>query len=249
MIDLREKLPCASWSIGNARKRFITVHYNGPAIEQGHNVDGWIEHLRFIAEFHMGPYLSADGIQYHYAVLPDGTVCQTRQDDACLWHCANVLGNNESLAIHFPLGDSQAPTPDAWAAFVSLSDGYLKKWGLSRRAVVGHREWPYKSSAAPSPATPWQAGQSACPGNQIAALLDAYRATTQRTVTVRRDVDFAAVREGPARWFPIAWRGQCKLQPGQAIELSEIVEGERIGAMALWGHWMAAGFVHMSLFE
>jgi hypothetical protein len=250
MIDLRDSLPRAAWSIGTTgKKTSLTVHYNGPAVPQERTRDGWIEHLKFIADFHQGPYLGADGIQYHYAILPDGTVCQCRNELDTLWHCANGEGNQHSIAVHFPLGGDQRPTVPAWSAFQLLADSLIARHGLvGRRAVYGHRQWPYKSNAHPTPAIAWAAGQSACPGSQITALLESFARDEKQAFRIRTDIDFAAVRQGPARWYPIAWNGTCTLQPGTQVDISEIVAGERIGNNDLWGHWAAAGFIHMSLF-
>lgn len=251
MIDLRDSLPRANWSIGTtSKKTSITVHYNGPAIDQNRTQPGWIEHLAFIAGFHMGPYLQADGIQYHYAVLPDGVVCQLRNETDSLWHCANGHGNEHSIAIHFPMGGDQRPSAPQWGAFIDLTDILIARHGMvGRRGIYGHRQWPYKSSAQPTPDIAWAAGQSACPGNQICALLESFKRDEKQTFRVCKDIDFAAVREGPARWHKIAWNGQCTLEPGRSIECDELVDGERIGTNSLWAHWEAGGFVHTSCFE
>lgn len=251
MIDLRDTLPRANWSIGTTgKKTSITVHHNGPAIEQIRTQADWIEHLKFIASFHMGPYLSADGIMYHYAILPEGDVCQCRNEFNTLWHCANGEGNQHSIAIHFPLGGDQEPTIKAWIAFRTLADSLIARHGMTgRRAIYGHRQWPYKSSVMPQAGMDWQPGQGPCPGNQITALLETLKGDEKKMVRVKRDIDFANVRQGPARWHKVAWNGTCTLEPGRQIELDDIVRGEKIGNNDLWGHWPAAGFIHMSCFE
>jgi hypothetical protein len=253
--DLRGILPHADgWSQGSRLiTRYVTAHYNGPEIAQNRSLDAWIDHLRFIAEFHMGPYLGGDTIEYHYAILPDGTICQCRQETDITWHCNNTTGNNEAISVHFPIGGVQKPTTAAWSAFTELSDHLIAKYKMSgRRAVYGHRQWPDDSTALPVPHIEWQRGQGPCPGNAIMALLEEWIAGTERQhyrVLANIHDGFAAVRQGPGRWYPIAWNGHCKLPAGHEIEADQVVTGELIGNSALWVHWPAGGFVHISCFE
>jgi hypothetical protein len=245
--DWRARLPCINrLPVRSKAPLYITVHFNGPAISQRQD---WEKHLRFISEFHAGPYLKADGIQYHVAILPDGTIVQTRDEDRQLWHCGNITGNNWSLAAHFPLGGTQTPTDAAWQAFCAWADDRINHYGMGGRNIVyGHRQWPDGTAERPMPHVPWQRGQGPCPGEQITALLQRWKAETQKFIfRIRDDIDFAAIRQGPATWFPIAWDGAAKAWPGQELECDEVVTGESIGGNSLWAHWPGAGFISMTL--
>lgn len=244
-VDITAQLPHSDtltrWRVGNPR--FITVHVNGPDIPQQRTLPAWIDHLKDIARFHMGPYLTESGIAYHDAFLPDGTHLHMRDDQITLWHCANATGNEYSLSAHFPKGYNQPVTPAAWASFTAWADAKIAEYGMAGRgAVWGHRHWPRKSAALPSVAIDWQKGQGECPGSPILALLHPWRGETlAKTYRVKQGIDFAAVREGRGNKFKIAWNGTCKLQPGQVITVDDVTDG--------WAHWPGGGFVLMTLLE
>src|SRR4051794_32389979 len=127
ILDLRAQLPRnprADPDLGTfAAKTSVTLHYNGPAVRGAGNRDEEIHQLVMDAAYHIGKIwgysagraLYGNGIMYHFAVLSDGTICQLRNLDCILWHCANGSGNRTSMSVHLPLGEGQPPTPAQWA--------------------------------------------------------------------------------------------------------------------------------------
>ncbi len=226
----------------NSAPRFLTLHYNGPAIPQQKTLQQWREHLAFIANFHIGPYLNADGIQYHYAVLPGGEVVQTRDDTAILWHCGNATGNAESLAIHFPLGGSQRPNAAQWSAADELMEQLRSRYSIATNSVFGHRQWPRRRGMA-NINNGQMPEQSACPGDAIMALLAEWRTERSGRYTVRVQTP---VREAPDMAARIAWNGTCILEAGRIIEGGTLVQGKPVQGDTRWIHWPAAGFIHYS---
>lgn len=249
MVDLRARLPRASWNIGKRQTAplSLTLHYNGPPVADRSRA-GELAQLVADARWQMRPgwggsWRGGDGLQYHFAVLSDGTIGQTRDLAAELWHCANETGNESSLAIHLPLGGAQDATAAQWAAFCALADALIVDFdlgGRSRRAVLGHREWP-RLDGKP---------QSACPGPVLMRRLDVWRVGNpgELRYRVRAGIDFAAVREAPRVRAPIALQGTAKLGPGTVVLTDEL----RLG----WVHLSrenpaggALGFVHVSCLE
>lgn len=226
----------------NGAPRYLTVHFNGPAIPQQRTLQEWYGHLKFIAEFHAGPYLSADGIQYHYAVLPGGEVVQTRDDSAILWHCGNGTGNVESLAIHLPLGGSQRPSAAQWNAVDELLNWLRSRYGIATDCVYGHRQWPRRSGMA-SIHNGQMPGQSECPGDMVMGMLAEWRAEQGGRYVVKYR---ANVREAPDVSAPVAWGGTAVLPVGYVIEGGTLVQGTPFRGDARWLHWPGGGFVHVS---
>ncbi len=153
MIDLRQTLPRAAWSIGTfAPKTSVTVHWNGPAVDYEANP---VKVAIADATFHIAKNWGTDenpaygdGIMYHRLYAPDGQVFQTRDDDAVLWHCGSPVGNANSWAWQVMTGQGQSATPQQLA---SLARDLLAV-GLPRKA---HRDW--------SPTT--------CPGDELYAFV------------------------------------------------------------------------------
>src|SRR5438105_4643558 len=117
VIDIRDKLPRASWTIGTrAATTSLTWHYSGPPVPPMRQYgDGLIDQLIADARWQMRPGWGgtvggADGLMYHLVIASDGAAYQARDLDALLWHCAHADGNAHGLALHFPLGTNQAPT-------------------------------------------------------------------------------------------------------------------------------------------
>lgn len=243
VVDLRRELPRAAWSIGTryGPVRSITLHYNGPPIADRSHA-GEIRQLQADARWHMGPYLNADGLQYHYAVTSGGVLLQCRDEAAVLWHCANRIGNETSLSIHLPLGGTQDATPEQWNALTVLLDALIVDHdlgGRGRAAVVGHREWPRSDGK----------GQSSCPGPVIMRRLAAWRNGAPAVRTFRTIVD-SNVRQGPGRAFSIAWGGKLVVPACRLVHIDEIKAGEVIAGDARWCHMISGdGFIHMSCLE
>lgn len=234
--DLRGTLPRAAWSIGTrpGTPTSITIHYNGPPVrDRSHR--GEINQLIFDARFQMRPGAlgaasGGDGLQYHYAVLSDGTIYQTRDLSAILWHCGHAHGNTWSLAIHLPLGGQQDATAPQWAATERLMDGLIDEFAMAgRRQARGHQEW----------------SDTACPG-RLMPRVRLFRDNQLFDPPKRFLIVFdeANVRQGPGLGFPIA----AVMQPGEVLEANALVLGENIGGETRWAHRVdGLGFVHMSL--
>lgn len=227
--DIRRDLKRAGWSIGTrpSQPMSITLHYNGPAVSNRTH-DGEVAQLKFDASFHMRPGVissgGADGVQYHYAVLADGTIYQTRDIDAILWHCANATGNDTSIAIHLPLGDDQDATDVQWDMTTRLFDALMKHFAMhTRQQVKGHLEW----------------SDTKCPGSRLWPRLQAWRrADPDRGGRFQIVHDEANLRIGPGLDQVVIG----VLMPGDIYEASEI-QGE-------WAsNFYGAGFVHTSLLK
>lgn len=228
LIDYRQKLPRANWSIGwrVGDPTSATLHYNGPPVYR----DPY-DQLVIDAQYHIGPYLRADGLQYHLAIMPNGEVLQCRDLNAVLWHCANTNGNKQSMSVHIPIGGNQQPTAAQWQSTVELFDWMRDRWGIGRDRVYGHFEWP-RSDGKP---------QSDCPGPHLKRRLIAWR----DDLTGRYEVvtDSANVRQAPTTNAPIA----TVYAKGHQFNADSIKTGQMIGGDTIWLHSAdGLGFVHRS---
>jgi hypothetical protein len=138
-------------------------------------------------------------------------------------------------------------TPTAEAAFGAATA--LLRWKgittIGMGSVRGHRE---------------TGSSKTCPGKQInmdAVRAELWKRLTQRPTTTYRvraplatdpADDFAAVREGRGRSYPIALAGTARLSPGTLIEVDDVTDG--------WAHiaksspvYGDVGFVAASLLE
>ncbi len=236
--DLRGVLPRANWSIGwrPSRPTSVTLHYNGPPVAN-RTPDGEVAQLIADALYQMrrgwaGVPSGADGLQYHFAVLTDGQICQCRDLASILWHCGNGTGNVFSMAVHLPLGGMQDATAPQWAATQRLFDALLGEYSInSRSRVYGHQEWSATS----------------CPGPNLMNRLFLYRAgkipqgESQYFQVVYDELN---VRQGPGLGYPIA----DVMPPGAIFRASAIVQGQTIGGDNRWAHRAdGMGFGHMSL--
>lgn len=227
-IDIRDKLPRASWEIGRrAATTSITVHYNGPAVSPAHQSgDGLIAQLIVDAQWQMRPGglgapSGGDGLQYHLVIAADGRVYQARDLDALLWHCGHADGNTNGLAVHLPLGDSQMPSDVQWQATLKTIEILRRTCTISIPRVLGHLEWKHAT---------------ACPGPNIMQRIVAYRQGQSGIVTptggmglsryqvVEMD-DTLNIREGRGVNYPIALGGTAKLKPGQVIWIDDVTGG------------------------
>lgn len=223
--------------------RYITLHYNGQAVGD-RTYEGELKQLRIDADWHMrvgtlSPYTGADGIQYHFAVLSNGTVLKLR-DFRQLWHCANAEGNAHSVAVHLPLGGRQDASTPQWEATTKLLELLMTGFCLPGRHLVrGHCEWPRSDGK----------GQSQCPGPILMERLRQWRGEDRKRRQYEVVVNAANVRESPWRHVNnIALGGQAVMGKGNVFLGDAIVRGENIGGTDLWVHRAdGIGFVHMSL--
>jgi len=170
-IDITGKLPHADWRIGQrAATASLTWHYNGPAVPESRQFgDGLIDQLIADAHWQMRPgwggtVHGADGLMYHLVVAADGALYQTRDIFAALWHAAHQDANSRGLALHFPLGQGQHPTPKQLYAAERASDLLRSAFAIPLNRTLGHLEWRH---------------MTACPGPDLMQCLIAYRAGAQ----------------------------------------------------------------------
>src|SRR5262249_46744325 len=139
--------------------------------------------------------IGADSFQYHFVVLSNGEIWQTRNLEFIAWHIGNAEGNERSIGIHLPLGTGQAPTAAQWEATKRLIEALRADYGLSRQQVVGHCEWPReRGHAQPSATYRVLPLQSACPGSVLHAKLVEYRAIVDDGLTVVAAPRFSEAR-------------------------------------------------------
>lgn len=229
-VDIRSKLPRASWEIGRrSSTTSITVHYNGPAVPSSHQSgDGLLSQLKTDCAWQMQPGWGgstngADGLMYHLVIASDGIVYQARDLDALLWHCGHADGNTNGLAVHLPIGDSQMPSDVQWQATLKTIETLRRAFVLSVPRILGHIEWKHATQ---------------CPGPNIMQRLVAYRQGQSGIVTptggmglVRYQVvnlapgDTLNIREGRGTNYPIALGGIAKLKTGQVIWVDDVTAG------------------------
>ncbi len=247
LVDIRGRLPRKGWSIGTrgANPTSVTLHYNGPPVANRTRA-GELQQLGGDANWQMragwaGVRSGADGLQYHFAVLSDGTICQCRDIGAILWHCGHARGNRWSVSVHLPLGGNQDATDAQWLATVRLFDALLDEYGMGgRENVVGHMEW----------------SATACPGTNLMNRLHLYRAgnppqdvsegTRRERVPQLFQVVFDEIniRQGPGLGYTIV----DVMQPGAIFQATTIVSGQDIAGENRWAHRADhMGFGHMSL--
>lgn len=244
--DLRPHLDRADWTIGRRAgdPHGGTLHFNGPPVAGAADVDACIRQLQADARYHMRPDgLHADGIQYTYAALPDGTIAILRDDHAMLWHCANHIGNMHHVAIHIPIGGAQQPTPAQWAATTALFETLISRYGwTSRQAIKGHCEWPRSDGRR----------QKACPGPILTRLLAQWRGALAAATTYRVTTDVALIREGAGQQYRVALHGTARLPRGAMVVADAIVHGTPPAGSSdpRWVHLASqVGFMHMSVLE
>lgn len=246
ILDLRKKLPRAPWRIGLRgidETEGLTLHYNGPPVAD-RSLAGELVQLQIDAQWHMRPGVlspgGADGIQYEWAVLADGTICRLRDPRSILWHCANRHGNRVSIPIHMPLGGNQDATDAQWAAFTRLAEALIDDYGLDGRHVVkGHREWARDDGLA----------QSLCPGPLLAKRLRVWR-DGKLSQRFRIAVDVANIRQGPGTSYPVALGGTAKMRRGQWFIADGIVPGEVVAGNRNWAHLVTGvGFISAAIIE
>jgi hypothetical protein len=243
-IDIRPQLPRQGWIIGiRDATTSLTWHWNGPAVapERQHGA-GLIWQLIADSAWQMQPGWGgtrngAPHLMYTIVVDVLGTVYVTAGLDELLWHCAHADGNGRGLALHYPLGEGQQPTPIQLAAGIHVTEVLRDRYKIPRDRVVGHLEWKHAT---------------ACPGPSLMAHVRAYRAgqlpfvAPTPTPPGLRKFEIlptltlpARVRQAPAtRWpdgreVPIAGR----LKPGTPIYVDVVkTDGELVNGSRRWVH-------------
>jgi hypothetical protein len=250
MIDLRNTLPRANWSIGyrTGDPESITLHYFGPGAPNYASDEGAIRAMAAAARNrHMAPPsaggLGADGLQYQYFIPASGQVYQARSEGAILWHCANATGNSRSIAVNLPLDSLHDATEAQWAAFSQLCDSLIARYRMAGRSVVvGHREWPRSDGKAQSP----------CPGPKLTRRLQIWRGQLAEVQPTRYRVvvGTALIREGPGQAFKVALNGTARLHKDDPFTVDSITIGAapKGSTDRRWLHLANhVGFIHFSL--
>lgn len=233
--DIRDQLPRADWRIGTRNATTsLTWHYNGPAVAPDHQAGaGLIAQLKGDAEWQMrkgwgGTVNGAPHLMYHLVIGRDGAMYQTADLYEQLWHCAHQDGNSRGLALHFPLGEGQAPSTAQMAAGFRASDLLRAQFNIPLNRVLGHLEWKHAT---------------ACPGSILMRYLESYRTGVRPTVAptpipaeLRRfevtSTANANVRQGPGTSFPVAGR----MKPGTILFVDAVKVGEAVDGNHLWVH-------------
>jgi hypothetical protein len=141
-----------------AAKTSVTWHFAGPEVPKAVLISDQAA-IDFIYNVYVENHIfriGADGVQYHLAILPSGTVLQLRDLDRVLWSCGHSKGNRESVHIHFPIGVNektwvyQQPSAAQLVAGRSLTAHLGAVFGFPRSETYGHKEWKEK----PCPGVP-----------------------------------------------------------------------------------------------
>ncbi len=225
--DLRPRLAPLTKASGMHRNRrgavtSATVHYNGPAMGAFGNPQRELDFIVNVDVKNHQDRIGADNLCYHFAVLSDGQIWQTRSLELVAWHSANAEGNEHSIAVHLPLGLGQVPTAAQITALYRLLAALGQDYGFARAAVKGHGEWS-------------NFHHTACPGGLVMTVVRAYRAglAVQR---VRVTTNVLNIRQGANTSYPIA--GQLHL--GDVVE----VDGTKDEGQGKWWHLSnGSGFV------
>jgi hypothetical protein len=226
--DISDLLARADWSIGRrpGPPRYVTLHYNGPRV-RNRTPKGEMEQLIFDAKFHMKPGSlnspkGGDGLQYHYAVISDGTIYQCRPEEDVLWHCGNTVGNQWSLSIHLPLGGQQDATDAQWASTLTLFRWLASRHVIPVQRILGHKEWK----------------NTECPGPFLFPRLLRWRDVEPAT-PISRQYEAAAdvgIYEGPGLNFPIALQSTAVLKRADLFTADAVLVGQRYNGDVRWLH-------------
>lgn len=243
IIDIRSDLPRVGSEYDLVpTKQSITLHYNGPAVQGYGDPARERQQIQADADFHVGPSRQWNGLQYHYAVLSDGTVLHCRNVEYELYHCANALGNRASISVHMPIGVGQTPIAGHWDVVTDLFRHLAQQHGFFARCVYGHREWPHGNALNAVPTGHVQAKQSLCPGTVLMDLLQQYRVeASAATLTWLRTASpdgTANVRQAPL----ITSRIATTSANGEVHAYDALVNG-------WWHRADQLGFVHASILE
>lgn len=231
ILDIAKELPLAPSESRTPRRgspSSITVHYNGPPLPFVPDPKRELDFIKTVDVKNHQERLGADSLQYHFAVLSNGLVYRTREENLIAWHAGNVAANAASLAVHLPLGDKQNIFPEQKEALYRLISFLAAKYKFPQNAVYGHCEWP-RTVGLPQPSRTYKvcAGQSRCPGPLIHKAIVEYR---ERFYTYWRVRWRSPVRPVPATTTRVLY----ELQPGTVILVQEVVAGEEVRGNNLW---------------
>lgn len=169
IFDLRPRLSVKpiSPTLDNIRRprrgpvKGAVIHYNGPALSYRANTLAVLNHIINVDTPNHQSRIGGDSLMYHFCVLDNGDIYQTRDINFPAWHAAHPEANEYYIAIHLPLGEGQDATPRQWASVEALLAALRADHGFGRDKVRGHQEF----------------SKTACPG-LLQARVIAYRATS-----------------------------------------------------------------------
>lgn len=241
ILDLRPRLSVTASASRRPRRGPVTgatLHYNGPSLPFAGDPQREINHIINVDVPNHQARIGADSLMYHFVILSDGAIYQTRNLELIAWHAAHQIPNESHLAIHLPLGGTQDTKARQWERTVQLLEALADTYRFPRSAVRGHKEW----------------SATACPGPRLMPRLIAWRedrpAPDGGFFRIRRDVAQANVRQGPGTRFPIALDGKAVMWPGDTLDADAVVVGDVVGSEPRWAHRRdGVGFVHWSLLE
>jgi len=245
IFDLRPQLKVIKSPSRRKRKgdvTHLTLHFNGPPVSGFGDPN---RELRQVIDIDVPNHqirIGGDSLMYHFVVLSDGSIYQTRDLDLIAWHTRDPEGNEHSLGIHLPLGGPQDATSAQWHATTDLFEALMDEYQLlSRSKVKGHKEWAGASTE--------------CPSLLLTGRLKQWRSGDQSfdrpmLFRIKPNIALANVREGPGRDFPVALNGAAIMWPGDTLTADKLVTGESIGSENRWAHRLDdVGFVHVSLLD
>jgi N-acetylmuramoyl-L-alanine amidase len=245
IFDLRPQLKVIK-SLSRRKRQgdvtHLTLHYNGPEVSGFGDPNRELRQVIDIDVPNHQSRIGGDSLMYHFVVLSDGSIYQTRDLDLIAWHTRDQEGNEHSLGIHLPIGGAQDATSAQWHTTTDLFEALIDEFTLAgRSAVKGHQEWPGASTQ--------------CPGSPLMHRLKQWRSGGESfdgpmLFRIKPNIALASVREGPGRDFPVALSGMAFMWPGDTLMADKLVAGERIGHEDRWAHRLdGVGFVHVSLLD
>lgn len=193
-------------------------------------------------------------VSAHYLVSKAGQIWRLVNESDTAWHCGKSVWSIDGrpvggslrgtarlnwLSIGVELenrNDGRDPYPDSQlAALLALSHWIVARHRIPRDQVARHLD------IAP--------GRKTDPAGLLWSwLVSALFPASGGTATIRDDVEYANVRQGPGRGFPVALGGMAVMWPGQILDYDAITDGEAIAGDSRWLHRRdGVGFVHASL--
>lgn len=196
------------------------IHYNGPRVPFFPNAAREREFVVNVDCPNHQARIGGDSLMYHFIVLSDGSIWQTRDIDFIAWHAAHPEANEYYVAIAMVLGEGQDATPAQWASVAALLAALRADYGFGRSNVTGHQEW----------------SKTACPG-LLQARVRAYRQAVDPAPQTGLTV-VSAPRISAAHFADVLTQAGSPAAP-LAAELYAICVEEGIDsavALAFFGH-------------
>jgi hypothetical protein len=160
VINIHDRLPWAPENNdyrGTAPKHSLTIHWEGPDAIPLMDNEHTIQYLIGVAIGHIardwGGGQRGGGIMYHECIAQSGDSLIMRDYTEIAWHAGLDAANLDSRAILVMCSSATGPTPAQLRAVI-------KRWiDFGKPAIWPHRHW----------------SATACPGDQLTALVDQLR--------------------------------------------------------------------------